>query len=204
MREDVHRAGTLDHEFLEPGLFQLCLAYSAIGGDGVGAEKRAVEGHSGKRSFGERPEEALAEVSQSSPEAFDPHVVGVGERLEGREPGGDNREPLRVAQKLSHRTDGGASVEQDRFAGKHLAGCPFRDCPLGIESFERALSDRRLRMRIEGDGASIGSREQTLGGQLSKITADGRRGDAEEGRQIIDAREAAGLGQSEDLGTSRL
>ena len=51
MREDVHRAGTLDHEFLEPGLFQLFLAYSAIGGDCVGAEKRAVEGHSGKRSF---------------------------------------------------------------------------------------------------------------------------------------------------------
>jgi hypothetical protein len=59
-------------------------------------------------------------------------------------------------------------------------------------------------MRIEGDGAPVGSGEQTLGGQLSKITADGRRGDAEEGRQIIDAREAAGLGQSEDLGTSRL
>jgi len=51
VREDVHRAGTLDHEFLEPGLFQLFLAYSAIGGDCVGAEKRAVEGHSGKRSF---------------------------------------------------------------------------------------------------------------------------------------------------------
>jgi hypothetical protein len=147
------------HEYLEPGLGVVGLAYVVLGGDGVGAEEYAVEAHALQGGFGQGPDELWL-------------------RLRSRPPGQSTSMATESASScmvltpaLSRTIDPVRAVRGPGHPGcsRRRAGCSpragSRTLPSGMECF--CSSALPVRCRRHASGCAPGHCPDVAAGQLA-------------------------------------